>query len=143
MKVLVDTAVVMYAAGKDHPLREPCRDVLRAAVSGELDAHVSAEVAQEILHRFTHAGDSERGAAMAEAALDLLGPALPLTDAIARRTAALARAHPTAAARDLVHVATCVDAGITHLVSPDRDFDTFSDITRVDPNELPGLPEPG
>lgn len=137
MRVLVDTAVVMYAAGKDHPLREPCRQVLRAAVVGELDAHVSAEVAQEILHRFSHLGDTERGAAMAEAALDLLGPALPLTDAIARRTAALARAHPSATARDLVHVATCIDAGITHLVSPDRDFDAFGDIERIDPAAVP------
>lgn len=136
MRVLVDTAIVMYAAGRAHPLRDPCRQIVRAAVAGRLDAYLSAEVGQEILHRFTRAGDPERGATMAEAALDLLGPSLPLTDAVVRRTAALARAHPTATARDLVHVATCLDAGITHLVSPDQDFDAFAEITRLDPDDL-------
>lgn len=37
MTVFIDTAVIMYAAGGDHPLREPCRDMLRAVVDGRLD----------------------------------------------------------------------------------------------------------
>jgi len=78
---------------------------------------------------------------MAEASLDVMGPALPLTDAVARRTAALARSHPGAAARDLVHVATCLEAGITHLVTPDRDFDAYAQITRVDPTSVTRSPD--
>ena len=42
--VFVDTSVVMYAAGGDHPLREPCRRIIDRIADGSIDAVTSAEV---------------------------------------------------------------------------------------------------
>jgi predicted nucleic acid-binding protein len=48
-------------------------------------------------------------------------------------TSELVEAHPALAARDLVHVATCLQEGIRDIVSPDRGFDSVPGIRWIDP----------
>ena len=133
MTVFIDTAVVMYAAGTDHPLRKPCQRILARVADGELDAVVSVEVVQEIIHRFMALKRPQQGASIATDALDLFAPVLPVTHAVMRRMPELIEAYPTLAARDLVHVATCLQEGIRDVVSPDRGFDAVPGIRRIDP----------
>lgn len=132
MKVFVDTAVIMYAAGREHRLRDPSRHLLRAVVQGHVLGVTSAEVIQEILHRFTGSGDPEVGAAMAHHALDVFAPILPVTHQVMSRMPDLTRQHPRLMARDLVHVATCHEERITTIVSPDSAFDGIDGLTRID-----------
>lgn len=133
MTHFIDTAVIMYAAGKEHPLRAPSQRVLRRVSTGDLAAITSAEVVQEILHRFSGGPNRETGALMAENTLALLGPVLSVTDRIMRRLPELVRRYPALTARDLLHVATCVDAQIETIVSPDRGFDAVTEIRRIGP----------
>ena len=137
MTVFLDTAVIMYAAGGLHPLREPCRVLIDAVGDGSLDATVSAEVVQEILHRFSASGRRDIGSAMAATTLDLFAPVLPVTDGVMRRMSELFLEYPDMAARDLVHVATCLSVGIDLIVSPDRGFDHVADLQRLDPADAP------
>jgi len=134
--VFLDSAVLMYAAGGAHPLREPCRRVLRQVADGELEAVTSAEVIQEILHRFTRIGRADIGAALARASLDLLAPVLPITHALMRRLPDLIERYPHLEARDLVHMATCQHEGIREIISPDRGFDAVDGLHRIDPAEF-------
>lgn len=131
MTVLLDTAVFMYAAGRAHPLRAPARDVLRRARAGDLGAVTSAEVVQEILHRFAGGARHEGGVGLAESVLTNFGPVLSVDHAVLVRTAELARRHPQAVARDLVHVATCLNHGLEAIVSPDEDFDRIGEVVRI------------
>lgn len=133
MTVFIDSAILMYAGGTEHPLREPCRRVLEAVADGRLEAVTSVEVVQEILHRFTALGRPHVGAAMARATLDLFAPVLPITHAVMRRMPDLTEQHQRLAARDLVHVATCLEEGIADIVSPDRGFDAVPEIHRIAP----------
>jgi len=103
--------------------------------AGRLDGVTSAEVVQEILHRFTAIGSSPLGARMARSTLDLFAPILPVTHAIMTRMPSLIERYPGLAARDLVHVATCLDHGIDTIVSPDRDFDEVREVTRANPTD--------
>lgn len=123
----------MYAGGSEHPLRSPCLRLLELVADGGIDAVTSAEVVQEILHRFTALRLPELGAAMADEALDLFAPVLPVTHSAMQRMPALVRRYPSLAARDLVHVATCQEHGVVAIVSPDRGFDAVEEITRIDP----------
>lgn len=132
MTVFVDTGVIMYAAGRDHPLRDPSRRTLRSIVDGELDGVTSAEVIQEILHRFSARSEPGIGARMGRHALDVFAPVLPVTDAVMRRMPDLVEAYPQLSARDLVHVATCLEEGIDAIVSPDRGFDRVDVLHRID-----------
>ncbi len=136
MTVFIDTAVIMYAAGRDHPLRAPSRSVLRSIVAGDLDGVTSAEVIQEILHRFTARSEPAIGAELARHAMDVFAPVLPVTDSVVRRMPGLVEAHPTLSARDLIHVATCLEEDIDTIVSPDRDLDLLDGIHRIDPREI-------
>lgn len=133
MTVFIDSAVLMYAAGAQHPLREPCRDVLRRARSGALSAVTSAEVVQEILHRFTGSARHGDGVRLARATLGMFRPVLSVDHAVLRRTCDLAGDHPGARARDLVHVATCLIHEIEAIVSPDIDFDAIGEMRRIAP----------
>jgi predicted nucleic acid-binding protein len=135
--VFVDTAVIMYAGGADHPLREPSQILLGRVADGRLDATSSVEVVQEILHRFTALGRAAVGAAMARHTLDLFAPLLPLTEAVMRRVPELVERYDLSA-RDLVHVASCIDAGIGLIVSPDRGFDRVGELRRVDISDEQG-----
>ncbi len=136
MTAFIDTAIVMYAGGGEHPLRDPSRQVLLRIDEGELDGVISAEVVQEIIHRFIRVRRPELGRAQADEAMDFFAPVLPITHALMRRVPELARKYPQLDARDLVHVATCIHEGITEIVSPDRAFDQVAELRRIDPSEF-------
>lgn len=137
MSVFFDTAVIMYAAGRPHPLRAPCRQLIEAVVDQDLDGVTSAEIIQEILHRFSAGDQRPLGAAMAESALDVFAPVLPITERVMREMPVLFRQHPALTARDLIHVSTCRAHGIDVIVSPDRGFDGIEGLSRIDPADAP------
>ena len=75
--MFIDTSVVMYAAGAEHPQRASCQLVLRRVAGGDLDAVTSTEVLQEILHRFARSR-RDTGQRMARGVLDLFGDLIPV-----------------------------------------------------------------
>ena len=134
--IFVDANILMYAAGGDHPLRSPCRQIVDRLGARTLQAVTSVEVVQEIVHRYLSIGRSDGGIALAEQTMDLFAPVLPITHALMRRVPDLARRYPALAARDLVHVATCIHEGITEILSTDRGFDNVREIRRIAPEEF-------
>lgn len=140
MTAFIDTAIIMYAAGGEHPLRGPSRRILSRIGDGDLDGVISVEVIQEILHRFVSIRRPEMGQAQASEAMDFFAPVLPITHALMRRVPELAGRYPDLDARDLVHVATCLHEGITDIVSPDRAFDQVVEVRRIDPAEFAAEP---
>jgi predicted nucleic acid-binding protein len=136
VSLFVDTAVIMYAGGGDHPLREPCRRIIDRIGAGELDAVTSAEVVQEIVHRFMAIRRPDIAGAMARRAMETFAPVIPMTHALMRRVPDLIDRYPTLSARDVVHVATCIHEGISEIVTPDRGFDVVREIRRVPPEDF-------
>ena len=134
--IFVDANILMYAAGGDHPLRAPCRQIVDRIGARTLLAATSVEVVQEILHRYLSIGRSEGGVALAERTMDLFAPVLPITHALMRRVPDLAARYPSLAARDLIHVATCIHEGITEILSTDRGFDAVGELRRIPPEEF-------
>ncbi|MDF1597589.1 MAG: PIN domain-containing protein [Acidimicrobiia bacterium] len=135
----------MFAAGASHPMRQPCRELIDAVVDGRLDAAVSLEVVQEILHRFSGSGRRDVGAAMAKAILDLFAPVLPITERMMRRMPALFAEYEDLSARDLVHVATCMEVRIDVIVSQTEDSTrsrVFAVSTQATPRPCSSSPNP-
>lgn len=137
MTVFIDTSVLMYAAGGEHALRDPCRRIIDAIGDRSLDAATSTEVIQEILHRAVAIRRADEGIALADRAMDLFAPVLPITHALMRRVPDLVARYPSLDARDAVHVATCIHEGITEIVSADRGFDQVAEVRRIDPLAFP------
>lgn len=48
--ILLDTTVLVYAVGSEHPLRDSCREVIAAIGDGRLAATTTVEVIQELAH---------------------------------------------------------------------------------------------
>lgn len=136
MTIFLDSAIFMYAAGSDHPLRTPCRRVLERAVAGDLVGVTSAEVIQEIVHRYLALRKPDLAAIVAREVLSSFGPVIPVLHSTVARLPALVATYPQAAARDLLHLATCAEEGIAEIVTPDRDFDAYREIRRIAPEAL-------
>lgn len=136
MTIFIDTTVLMYAAGGEHPLREPCRRIVEAIGSKRVDAATSTEVIQEILHRGIAIRRVDASVDLANRTMDLFAPVLPITHALMRRVPDLVRRYPGLDARDLIHVATCIHEGIPAIVSADRGFDQVAEVRRIDPSEF-------
>lgn len=134
--IFVDTSILMYAAGADHPLQRPCREIVHRIGNRAIPAATSAEVVQEILHRYLSIDRAAGGIALAEQTMDLFAPVLPVTHALMRRIPDLARRYPDLSARDVIHVATCIHEGISEILSTDRGFDAVREIRRIAPEEL-------
>ena len=111
---------------------------LRAVAEGRVIATTSAEVVQEILHRFVAIQRPAIGADMAREVMTAFAPVLPITHAIVERMPELMVRYPSLTARDLIHVATCMEEGIDVIVSPDRGFDAVTEIRRLDPSQVAG-----
>jgi predicted nucleic acid-binding protein len=126
----------MYAAGGEHPLREPCRTIVDGIGRRSISAVTSIEVVQEVLHRYLSIGRAAGGIALAEETMDLFAPVLPITHALMRRVPEIARRYPALSARDLIHVATCIHEGITEILSTDRGFDAVQEVRRIPPEEF-------
>lgn len=132
--VFLDTNIPMYAAGREHPLREPARRVIRSVARGELDAFTDAEVFQEILSRYLRTDEPAAAFAVFDSFLRLMtGRVLPIDIVDMMRARALAEERPSLSPRDYVHWAVMDRHGIPVIVSADRHFDDIALIERVDP----------
>lgn len=48
--ILLDTTILVYAVGAAHPLRAPCRELLRLVRDGRVRGATTVEVVQEFAH---------------------------------------------------------------------------------------------
>lgn len=137
--LFVDTNVFMYLAGDDLPMRDRCRAALRALVDREVPLVTSAEVLQEILHRYVSIDRVDHARLVYGAAVDICKEILPIAERQTARALDLLSRHPRLPARDALHVAAMEARGIRRILSADRHFDRVDAVHRVDPAELDPL----
>lgn len=138
--IVLDTTILAYAVGDEHPLREPCRRVLIAHADARLDAHTTVEVIQEFVHiraRRRTRGEAVRLARQYAMALGLL----ETTQDDLTRGLDLFEDHPALGAFDAVLAAVALNRGADALVSADHAFQAVPGLRWVDPasRELPGF----
>ncbi|MFL5796768.1 MAG: type II toxin-antitoxin system VapC family toxin [Actinomycetota bacterium] len=131
--IVLDTTVLVYATGSDHPLREPCRELIRAIRRGSLTATTTGEAIQEFAHVRARRRDRADAVEVALAYVDLLAPLLPIEEAHLRQGLRLFEEHPQLGSFDAVLAAATLGVGAEALVSADRAFAVVSGLTHVDP----------
>lgn len=119
--IFVDTNVLMYAVGRQHPLREEAREFFKAAVgSAGPRLCTSAEVLQELLHAYIPVDRWET----LDAALTLAESCIPTVHPVdaedVRAALLIARSRPHLGARDLIHLAVCHRHGVDEIKTFDR-----------------------
>lgn len=131
--ILVDTNILMYAAGAAHPHKGRSVRFLERVASGEEDAVLDAETLQEILHRYRALDRWEDGRKVFDLARILFPIVLPVRADLLDRARALLDGYPHLMARDALHAAVVVAHELDGICSFDRDFDPVAGVRRVEP----------
>jgi len=136
-RLFIDVNIPMYAAGISHPLREPSQRVIKAIAAGQLDALTDAEVFQEILYRYLHIGEREKGFRVFDLFYRImLGNILPIEDMAIQLARELAEQYPAMSPRDLIHLAVMLRQNIQTIITTDTGFDSVKEIRRIDPQNF-------
>lgn len=136
-RVFIDVNIPMYAAGADHPLKTPSQKVIKAIASGELDAITDAEVFQEILYRYLHIGEREKGFMIFDLFHRIMrGRILAVEDSGVQRARELAEQYTFLSPRDLIHMAVMIQCDLDAIITTDKSFDRLKAIQRIDPQNF-------
>lgn len=133
--IVVDTTVLLYAVGDDHPLRDPCRRFVDA-LGNQLDATTTVEVIQEFAHVRSRRRSRQDAAALARQHARLLAPLLAPTRAELVDGLGIFETHADLGSFDCILAAACVSRS-AQLVSADRAFAAVADLAHL----VPGSPE--
>jgi predicted nucleic acid-binding protein len=133
--IVLDTTVLLYAKGADHPLRDPARRLIAAVTDGDIEATTTAEVIQEFVHvRARRRGRTEAVTLGCDYA-ELLSPLVTVTAEQLRRGLEIFTRCERLGAFDAVLAAAALCLEADALVSADTAFVTVPALTHVNPNE--------
>lgn len=132
--IVLDTTVLVYAKGGDHPLAEPCRRLIRSVGEGRIHATTTAEVIQEFVHVRARRLNREDASALGRAYLELLSPLLSLDESMIRAGLRLFERNAQLGAFDAVLASAAMTAEAKALVSADRSFASVRGLIHVDPS---------
>lgn len=130
--ILLDTTILCYAVGDVHPLREPCRRLLRAHGDGRVEATTTVEAVQEFLHvraRRRSRADAAELAGRYAAVFALL--ATTPDDLVLGMK--LFESHTALGAFDAVLAAVALNNRVEALVSADHGFGVVQALRWIDP----------
>ena len=130
----VDTNIPIYAAGRDHPSKEPCARIIRAIASNSTQYVSDAEVLQELIHHYLRTNRWAVGREILRRFETLLrGHIEPIYPQDVFDASRLADQVPHASSRNLVHAAVVHRLGINLVISTDSDFERIPNVQRLDP----------
>jgi uncharacterized protein len=133
--IVLDTTVLVYAKGADHPLRDPCRQLIDAIANGRTEATSTVEVIQEFVHVRAQRRERSDAVALGGDYADLLAPLVTVDEERLRRGLALFEHNERLGAFDAVLAATAIDLDASALVSADSAFADVHGLTHVVPDD--------
>lgn len=132
--IVLDTTVLVYAKGTEHPLRKPCRELIEAIAGGAVQATTSVEAIQEFVHVRARRRDREEAAGLGRDYAELLSPLLTVDRDSLREGLALFERAKSLGAFDAVLAAAAISIGTEALVSADSDFAEVPNLRHVYPD---------
>ncbi len=129
--VFIDSNVPMYLIGSPHPLKERCLVVLQDLINARRRLVTSAEVLQEICHRYYAINRLEFIQIAFDTVYGLVDQIFPVTKDDAEAGKTLMLGYKGLSARDALHAALTRQLGIEDIFSFDSDFDRFSWLRRI------------
>ena len=120
--IVVDTTVLAYAVGSEHPLREPSRQVVAAIRDGLVTATTTVDVIQEFAHGYARRRPRATAVAYARRYVTLLAPLLAPSERDLDAGLRLFQDQEGLDAFDAVLAATAIAHQAEALVSGDRAF---------------------
>ena len=129
-KVFIDSNIPMYAAGKEHPNKEPSIKILELISNGDIIGITSTEVFQEILYRYQAIDLLKKGLEVFDNFSNIIDDVLSINLQIMNQARKIlgdeysSDIYP----RDAVHIATMDYYEISYIATHDRHFKKFKHI---------------
>ncbi|MCK6532261.1 MAG: type II toxin-antitoxin system VapC family toxin [Polyangiaceae bacterium] len=130
MTVFIDSNIPMYVAGREHPNRAPSQRLLERVRVGELEACTSVEVLQEILYRYASLRRLDLARQVYDLFVQICPVVLPVTLADTDRARDILCGGTNVSARDALHAAVMLNAGVERIATFDRGFEVIDGIRR-------------
>ena len=121
----------MYLVGAPHPRKADAQRLVEKLVSNRQRLVTSAEVLQEILHRYIAINRRDAIQPAFDALLNVVDQVFVVDQAAAERAKEIVMGYPKMSARDALHVAIMEGQEIDQILSFDSGFDGFPGITRL------------
>ncbi len=128
--IFVDSNVPMYLVGATHPHKQDARQLLETAVAAGERLVTSAEVLQEILHRYVAIDRRDAIQPAFDALLGVVDEVISIELADVERARSLVLGVTSLSARDALHAAVMVREEIDRIMTFDAAFDTIPGISR-------------
>lgn len=129
--IFIDSNVPMYLIGAAHPHKTDAQHLLERYITRKQRLVTSAEVFQEILHRYVSIKRRDAIQPAFDALLGVVDEVLPITDRDLQRTKDIVLGSTTISARDALHLAIMERHQIDTILSFDSGFDGHPGVTRL------------
>ena len=129
--IFIDSNIPMYLVGPSGRHKAGAERLLEAAIASNQRLVTSAEVLQEILHRYTAIGRLDAIQPAFDALLGVVDDVMSIEEADVIRARDLVIGARGLSARDALHVAVMLREGIARIMSFDADFDRVAGIVRL------------
>lgn len=133
--IVLDTTVLVYAKGAEHPLRDPSRRLIAAVTERELQATTTVETIQEFVHVRARRRGRADAVALGNDYSDLLSPLLTVTGDHLRHGLSIFEHSEQLGAFDAILAAAALGACAQALVSADTAFASIPTLPYVIPDE--------
>lgn len=129
--IFIDSNIPMYLVGQPHPLKDRARALLEQVVVQGTTLVTSAEVMQEIVHRYQAIRRLDAMRAALEVLTGLVSEVHPVDRRDVLRAVGVLEGVPALSARNALHVAVMERHGVRDILSFDAGFDVVPQIRRV------------
>lgn len=131
--IVLDTSILVYATGVEHPLRQPCRELIAAIADGAIHATTTPEVIQEFVHVRSRRASRRDAVALGRDLSSLLDPLIGVDAATLAVGLRLYEEAEHLGAFDAVLCAAAISVSADAVVSADRAFAEVRGLTHLDP----------
>jgi uncharacterized protein len=132
--IVLDTTVLVYAMGAEHPLRGPSRKLIAAIADGAIQATTTIEVLQEFVHVRARRRGRQDAAATGRDYAELLSPLLTVTREHLVQGLAVFERTKRLGPFDAILAAAAASSGATVLISADSAFAEAVDVEHIVPD---------
>lgn len=129
--IFIDSNVPMYRVGGPHKHKDDAQRVLDLAITRGERLVSSAEVLQEILHRYSSIGRLEAIQPAFDMLLTVVDDMLSVDLEAIQIAKRIVMGRLGLSARDAVHLAVMEQAGIRRIMSFDAGFDAYPGVQRL------------
>lgn len=129
--IFIDSNIPMYLVGAPHPNKDAARSALERIIQRGERMVTSAEVMQEILHRYGALKRPDAIQPAFDALLGVVDEVFPVEAEDVQRARDVMMGLGKLSARDALHVAVMKRRGITRVLSFDAGFDAVAWVERV------------